>query len=461
MQHAAYTLQFRPLMLFIVSSESEINCTNCIKDMGTFLDFACPRPGYAPFVERVRQLHKDHALSLETAREQSLPNARPVDDFAHFDRNGQTEIPKRCTVIERNESTGKTTKKHAQHIIQFYHDARTLITLDLFSALWRGMFARISMDFQEHAVGEYLRNTYFKEIAPEKLQDEVSVEPTHGATTPYLWSGHWRGALGLRPGTGSGNQATEAFNRPFAEEVTAAGGPCGPARVLPFLQECCSRWSTALNWNSDAALSSQPHDVDLTLLSGSQLHKIGRSTAADFYDARACGNHIIVPHGDTTYVVMSNIIRNKETPGADVPKDKVLPAQQPLNEARARSLVSMLQQCDAVLVESMIRNGILFETDNRFYPATSLSHMRMFFVHQVVVVEGSRASAATDGVNRVCSCECFSIRGQCEHTLFVEGIDLPGRAAERDLNSMKMPGEKKRGRPKGSAAAARSKRSKQ
>lgn len=99
-QHDAYTLQFRPLMFFIASTESDVNCIHCLEDMARFMDEVCLRPGYAPFAKRVRQLHKDHALSLETARETSLPNARPVDDFAHFDRNGQKEIPKRCEIWE-------------------------------------------------------------------------------------------------------------------------------------------------------------------------------------------------------------------------------------------------------------------------------------------------------------------------------------------------------------------------
>ena len=79
-------------------------------------------------------------------------------------------------------------------------------------------------EFGESVVADYMASTYFREIDPSDLLEEVAVHPTAGADDTYIWSGHWRGALGQRPGTGSGNQATEAFHTPFQKEISAAGG---------------------------------------------------------------------------------------------------------------------------------------------------------------------------------------------------------------------------------------------
>ena len=87
-QGLAFTLQKRPLMQFVVSSESLVNVTDCLKDLREFLDSVAPKAGYPPFVERIRQVHKDLALSMKSARRAVTPYSRPVDDFPHMDRNG-------------------------------------------------------------------------------------------------------------------------------------------------------------------------------------------------------------------------------------------------------------------------------------------------------------------------------------------------------------------------------------
>ncbi len=263
-QGVASTMQFRPLMQILMGTETEVNVSAALEEVATFYDKVAAKVGFPRFSERVIQVHKDHALSLETARQSVLPGARPVDDFSHFDRHALKEVPARCTVTHADAVSGKTLKTHASRIVAFYHEARTLLTLDLFSELWKGMFARMEEDFGEHSVARCLKGTYFKEIAANDLKKEVGMAPAASAGTHYMWSGHWRGALGLFPGTGSGNQATEAFHRPFAAEIDAAGGPCAPAAVLTLLQGLFSRWRTSLEWDSDAALSSLPLATDVS-----------------------------------------------------------------------------------------------------------------------------------------------------------------------------------------------------
>ncbi len=266
LQGLASTLQLRPLMQIVMSSESELNVTSCLQELGVYLDAVAPKAGYPPFAERIRQVHKDHALAIESARQVVLPGARPVDDFPHFDRHAQKEIFARCVRTHVDEKSGRAMKTHAGLLMAFYHEVRTVLTLDLFSELWRGMFARMREEFDECAVVDYLSKTYFVEVIAGDLEKDFAVAPASGAESPYLWSGHWRGALGLIPGTGSGNQATEAFHRPFAEEIEAAGGPCTPTAVLPFLQKLYSSWNRSLSWESATELSCRAHSTDASVL---------------------------------------------------------------------------------------------------------------------------------------------------------------------------------------------------
>ncbi len=451
-QGVAYTLQFRPLAQIVMSSESEVNVQACLEDLGNFLDSVAPKHGFPKFAERIRQVHKDHALALETARRSVLPGSRTVDDFPHFDRHGQKEIPARCTATHVEESSGKTVKTHASLIVAFYHEARTAVSLDLFSALWRGMFSRITYEFGENAASEYLRRAYFMEIEASSLEAEVGVAPTAHVATPYLWSGHWRGALGLRPGTGSGNQATEAFHSPFQQEIASAGGPCNPGAALPFLQGFYSRWRSTLQWDSDVALSSLPHTTDITMLTGSGLHKHGRSPASEYFDGRLLPNHHVFPRGLTTYVAIANR-RNPRGGG----EGRTLPGSQRLDIGIAAAAVEMVELGGSELAAAMLRHGVLTESTGDVHPWTSVASMRKHFVDVAIVVEGERALVAT-GRQRVCSCEVYSLRAECEHTLLVEGLELPGRPPVRDFARMVMPGEKKRGRPRGTVAEQRAKR---
>ncbi len=52
-QGVAYTLQFKPAMLILMSSETELNVEACFKDVGAYLDEVAAKPGYPPFIKRI------------------------------------------------------------------------------------------------------------------------------------------------------------------------------------------------------------------------------------------------------------------------------------------------------------------------------------------------------------------------------------------------------------------------
>ena len=69
------------------------------------------------------------------------------------------------------------------------------------------------------------------------------------------------------------------------------------------------------------------------------------------------------------------------------------------------------------------------------------------FTESHVVFLHPPALAAAIGAGVVCSCAPFSLEGQCEHQVFAEALDLPGRPSNRNLSSTPQP--KRRGRPTG------------
>ncbi len=54
----------------------------------------------------------------------------------------------------------------------------------------------------------------------------------------------------------------------------------------------------------------------------------------------------------------------------------------------------------------------------------------------------------------VCTCPEFSLRAECEHVYFAEGLELGTRPSIRSFDRMVMPASQ-RGRPKGSTAKRR------
>jgi len=115
------------------------------------------------------------------------------------------------------------------------------------------------------------------------------------------------------------------------------------------------------------------------------------------------------------------------------------PALQTLDAELADRIFRLVRTAGDELMDALLQAGVLVRVAHGTEPQTDLAAMR-------------NSAAASP---RLCSCSTFALRGQCEHTLFVEGLTLPGRPATRSFDTMVFPGTRQRGRPRGSVTARR------
>jgi len=115
------------------------------------------------------------------------------------------------------------------------------------------------------------------------------------------------------------------------------------------------------------------------------------------------------------------------------------PAVQTLDAELADRIFRLVRTAGDELMDALLQAGVLVRVAHGTEPQTDLAAMR-------------NSAAASP---RLCSCSTFALRGQCEHTLFVEGLTLPGRPATRSFDTMVFPGTRQRGRPRGSVTARR------
>ncbi len=81
-----------------------------------------------------------------------------------------------------------------------------------------------------------MQDTYFTILAKEDVEEVTGIEPLTTGDEKYFVSGHLTGALSMRPGTGVGNQPTEAFQRPWQAAIEESGGAKDPTALFSTMQ---------------------------------------------------------------------------------------------------------------------------------------------------------------------------------------------------------------------------------
>ena len=129
-------------MQFVVRSKSPVSVTACLKDLGEFLDSVALKAGY-PLGQCAQGSRTVHG-KCPAGRDALFPAGGRFpthgSQWAEADPKTLQDHRRRPNLWTDDEAPRAT--HHS-----FCHSARTALTLDLFSALWRGMFARIEHDF--------------------------------------------------------------------------------------------------------------------------------------------------------------------------------------------------------------------------------------------------------------------------------------------------------------------------
>ncbi len=113
LQGEAWTTTCLPLVQAAISTES----TPAYVLLFDFASRVWRDETGTPLHMSVRQVHKDLAGSIEAARRQCFPKSRPCNDFAHFTRALQRQVPRLCQHAART-AKGEVVKKHFRSILQ-------------------------------------------------------------------------------------------------------------------------------------------------------------------------------------------------------------------------------------------------------------------------------------------------------------------------------------------------------
>ena len=417
-QGKAFTSRAMPFVQATMHQETSANYTRLFEVAEALWGQCCPsRP---PLKQCVRQVHKDFAPCIETARQAAFPNSRPCDDWFHL-KQKRREMESRCKKTELR--AGKYCKVHAERLMACLEDIRLAPTLPMFSALWRGMLRRLEV-LEEDVVQKWLRTWYETEV-PNVLQSKDQ------ALAHCSFSAIWVGVKGIWPGTGSGNESAESLHSAWQRQLAALGGKGNVVSSLKTLQALYrDKWSLFYRWHDPSELRGVPLKVDPSLLNGPTLARARRSTAYDFCQADE----------------LRRVFVHKPLPGAGALVAMPLSlVQTPLLDpwAAQHGLQILLAPADNV-AKCLAEAGVLQESVDG-PPLLQLSMYKRILkeIAYVWVLDADTVQ---------CTCRFFSLHAQCEHLLFARTQSWPGRPADLCFDAVP---HKRKARSTAAGASAR------
>ena len=289
-QMPCHVSTFVPFLFALLNSESEDNFTAFFNDADRLWAEYCP--SMVRLRTRLRQLHKDFAAGIEAARRSVWRCSRPLNDYAHLIRNARMQLLAKLT--QRAEVGGGRLMKYLDVCMRLLEYSRILPTLDLFSIIWESWMKLMVHVWREIEAFKYL-DAMAKRYSPEEaktLYNFPSRASSHGESVVLVFCTHWIGLAGTIPGTGSGNQCTEAWNRRWQSELAILGKNASPHAALGRMQYLFEMWLPELNL--DAKTSIRVHDINPHLLYNPQLLKIGTSPTAHYWKNREGRNHVVM-----------------------------------------------------------------------------------------------------------------------------------------------------------------------
>ena len=269
----------------------------------------CELHGGYDLRKQVIQVHKDYGKGLEKARRVVFPLCRCVQDYFHMRQNVGPALQKKLLrkfmldVKRRSKAVGSAVKKkcskshrievkvHKKNIMEFIADTRTLPSVQLFDALWTVFLFRMENVWKETGASHYLLREYFHKPSLSNIQKIFKgVRACSWGKTDILLAFHWIGIFGTAPGIGTGSLTIEARHSHWEAEMEVKSKE-SVFHILPSMQDLYRRWKTTFAWGDEKmTLSNRPKGFVGSLLNGSTLARLGRSTAIDFWKKRSGGN---------------------------------------------------------------------------------------------------------------------------------------------------------------------------
>ena len=159
-------------------------------------------------------------------------------------------------------------------------------------------------------------------------------------------------------------------------------------------------WPAYMQDDDAPSPSLWPRSPEPSFVSGTSLHKVGQSSAAEYWMHRDCGNHCVVECKGTKFWIM----RSQAA-------DTAAPAQASIQPRTARRLVDMLYMSEAEARQSFLDSEIMIRTESGGY-RISISELELLFGAHAVVMEGPLPGEYCPKVYRV---EPHATASVCAH----------------------------------------------
>jgi hypothetical protein len=399
---ARHTTTFAPILQCIANSESSEMVARLLELLMTQLALI---DSNSDWQRRIGMLCRDGSPAIEKARREVLPHARPLSDYAHFSRHVYSRV-------KRWESLRRI-------VHPLYSASMQAPTLEIFSAIWQLFKEWLITVPAYRTFYKYLfeHSLYFAKYSIAQLSQWRCIS-FHDVSKPaVLWSPVHRGIFTIIPGTGAGEQPVEAFHIGSMAPMSASTAKGAPVTAsVNQLAEAYPKWNASMQWSHSRTLSLHQSPA-LSIYKG--LHLVGRSSPREFWFHRHVSNHVIITQGDTCYVAMNASRRDI----VDQP-----PAEKKMTEAQAQRLVDHL-------------NAGIDEVKTHYAQSDDMTAMvhqyKEDWEHRCVVIVGGRAHRHSLQLQTLCTCRECILYTACEHTAFVDGLDLPIRSKTMDFTHFK------------------------
>ena len=391
--------------------------------------------------QHVLQLHKDYALGLEQSRLELFPRSRPMNDFAHLIRFCRQALIGRCK-----------KKESVELVMNMLQTTRFLPTIQLFDMIWAVFFAELDGS-DERAAVKYLKDHVFARYSIKSMARQFRIAAADATQTHLLFAPHWAGTLATMPGTASGTQAVEAMHA-YWQSLSRVYGRVRTLAILDTMQKAFQdHWAYYFRWMQKDSASLRSSVKDPALYNGNSLRVQLRSPARDFWQSREQGNHQHLRR--RTGIEDVNAISAFYVMRAEGTNRSGLPAVAVVEAATAARIVDCIVAPATTLRATLVRAGIV-QTDAPGGRAQIVyQRLRHLFCTHCTVISGHLAteywpmfyrSSGEQRYTALCTCRCFGLRAECEHTIFVEA--LAGKTAPLS----DIPHARPKGRPRGAVA---------
>ena len=231
------------------------------------------------------------------------------------------------------------------------------------------------------------------------------------------------------PGTASGTQAVEAMHA-YWQKLTQLYGRIHILAILERMQVAFKdHWDDYFHWTQTDTTCLRSAAHDMTLYNGAALRSNQRSPARDFWAHREEGNyqHIRRRTGTEAADALSDFYVMR----AEGPDNRRLPATTQVPQGTATDIVNCILAPPGLMQTTLLHAGI-FKRDTPDGPVEVVaSRLHHLFHSHCVVITGHLAqeywplfykSTGAARFSTLCTCTCYGLRAECEHSIFVEAL---------------------------------------